>query len=304
MHMSDALISPSVGGAMLAASLGTTVYCARVAAREADERKVPMMGVLGAFIFAAQMINFAIPGTGSSGHLTGGLLLSILLGPHCAFLTVTSILVVQALFFADGGLLALGCNVTNLALFPCFVAYPLLYRAVAGTNNSRTRVFLGGLLASVVALQLGALGVVLETFLSGRSDLPLPSFLAFMLPIHLVIGLAEGVVTAALVLFLHKAHPEFFADGSETKLDPKKIVIPLILAIVLAAGVFSLFSSAKPDGLEWSLQHVSGTIEESPPGEPTTPSAALIGAGLTLAVLAAVSFSLRRKRTEKHDAND
>ena len=107
MHMADALLSPTTGGVMWAVTAATTFYSARKVQSQLDSRKIPLMGVLGAFVFAAQMINFTIPGTGSSGHLVGGLLLAILLGPHAAFLTLASVLTVQALFFADGGLLAL-----------------------------------------------------------------------------------------------------------------------------------------------------------------------------------------------------
>ena len=103
MHMADALISPAVGGTMWAVSGGLAAYSAKKVREEADDRKVPLMGVLGAFIFAAQMLNFAIPATGSSGHIGGGLLLSILLGPYAAYLVLASVLTVQALFFADGG---------------------------------------------------------------------------------------------------------------------------------------------------------------------------------------------------------
>src|SRR5210317_1754527 len=130
MHMADALLSPGIGGAMWAATAATTIYCARKVQNQLDDRKIPLMGVLGAFVFAAQMINFSIPGTGSSGHLGGGLLLAILLGPHAAFLTIASVLAVQALFFADGGLLALGSNIFNLGFFPCFIAYPLIYQKI------------------------------------------------------------------------------------------------------------------------------------------------------------------------------
>src|SRR5512139_4267208 len=136
MHMADALLSPAVGGTLWVASAGALAHCSAVVRKELDDRKVPLMGVLGAFLFAAQMINFSIPGTGSSGHLGGGLLLAILLGPHAAFLTIASVLVVQAVFFADGGLLALGCNVFNLGFFPAFVAYPFLFRIVAGGGVS------------------------------------------------------------------------------------------------------------------------------------------------------------------------
>jgi len=111
--MADALISPAVGGTMWAVTAGAALYSAHKLQKEQDDKKVPLMGVMGAFIFAAQMINFSIPGTGSSGHLGGGLLLAIMLGPYAGFITMASILTIQALFFADGGLLALGCNVFN-----------------------------------------------------------------------------------------------------------------------------------------------------------------------------------------------
>lgn len=117
MHMSDALLSPAIGGTFWVASGALIAWSAKKIAHEPDV-KTPLMGVLGAFVFAAQMINFTIPGTGSSGHLGGGLLLTVLLGPYRALLALASVLVVQSLFFADGGLLALGCNIFNLAFFP------------------------------------------------------------------------------------------------------------------------------------------------------------------------------------------
>jgi len=118
------------------------------------------------------MINFTIPGTGSSGHLGGGLILAVLLGPHAAFLVIASVLVVQALFFADGGLLALGCNIFNLGFLPAFVAYPLVYRRVAGARPGPLRLSVATIVAAVVGLQLGAFGVVVETVASGISSLP------------------------------------------------------------------------------------------------------------------------------------
>src|SRR5512135_1729831 len=167
MHMADALLSPAVGGTMWA-SAASIAYCSARVRAELDDRKVPLMGVLGAFLFAAQMINFTIPGTGSSGHLGGGLLLAILLGPHAAFLGVASVLVVQALFFADGGLLALGCNVVNLGVLTAYVAYPLVYLPLARRGHP----WLGTVGAAIVSLQLAAFGVVVETVLSGISALP------------------------------------------------------------------------------------------------------------------------------------
>src|SRR5512134_4079872 len=169
MHMADALLSPAVGGTLWAASAGAIAYCSSKVRKELDDRKVPLMGVLGAFLFAAQMVNFAIPATGSSGHIGGGLLLAILLGPHAALLAIASVLFIQALFFADGGLLALGCNIFNLGVFPCFVAYPLVYRPLVGERPTPGRLLVASVVAAVVGLQLGALAVVAETVLSGVS---------------------------------------------------------------------------------------------------------------------------------------
>ena len=140
MHMADALISPAVGGTMWAASAGLIAYCSKKVRDDVDDIKIPLMGVAGAFIFAAQMINFTIPGTGSSGHLGGAMILAVLLGPYAAFLTMASILTVQALFFADGGLLALGCNIFNLGFFPCFIAYPFIYKLIVGEKPVKNRI--------------------------------------------------------------------------------------------------------------------------------------------------------------------
>ena len=103
MHMSDALISPAVAGVMATASTGLIAYSVYKTKDELEEKKIPLMGVMGAFVFAAQMINFTIPGTGSSGHIGGGLLLASILGPAPAFLVMSTVLIIQALFFADGG---------------------------------------------------------------------------------------------------------------------------------------------------------------------------------------------------------
>ena len=128
MHMADALISPAVGGAMLAVTVGTVAYSAKKVKASMDEKKIPLMGVMGAFVFAAQMINFTIPATGSSGHLGAACSWLFCWGPYAGFLTMASILLIQALFFGDGGLLAYGCNVFNLGFYTCFVAFPLIYK--------------------------------------------------------------------------------------------------------------------------------------------------------------------------------
>jgi len=271
MHMADALISPATGGAMWVVSAGLALHAARKLRNEITERKVPLMGVMGAFVFAAQMINFSIPGTGSSGHLAGGLLLAALLGPHAAYLVMFSILTVQALFFGDGGLLALGCNVFNMGFWACLVVYPFIFRRIAGNRPGWSRLLTASLMAAVLALQMGAFSVVLETRLSGISELPFGKFLLLMQPIHLAIGIVEGLVTAALLSFVWKARPEvldFTADARDrAKVSLKPVLIGFGAAAVITGGLLSWFASTHPDGLEWSMFRTSGREELAAPAD-------------------------------------
>ncbi len=258
MHMADALITPAVGGAFLAASVGLGTWSARRLRQQPDESRTPMMGVMGAFVFTAQMINFAIPGTGSSGHLGGGLLLAAVLGPHAAFLSIAAVLAVQALLFGDGGLLALGCNIFNLGFFPCYVAWPLIFRPLMGGGGSNVRTVAGAVLGAVAALQAGAFSVVLQTLLSGRTELPFTGFLLLMQPIHLAIGLVEGLVTAAVVLFLLEHRPETLQPAATEAPTLRRRGAAVIALTLLTGVVFSSSAPADPDGLEWSMLHVSG----------------------------------------------
>lgn len=266
MHMADALLSPAVGGAMWAGSLGTIIYCAKKLREKMDEKIIPLMGVLGAFIFAGQMINFTIPMTGSSGHIGGGMLLAILLGPYAAFLVIASVLIIQALFFADGGLLALGANIWNLGIYPCFIGYPLIYRTIVRKKISAQRITIASILSVVVGLQLGALSVVVETKLSGITELPFGTFLMLMQPLHLAIGLIEGFITAGIVMYVRTLRPDIVDDLEGVKVissgvSLKKVLIVVAILAVITGGAFSWFASTHPDGLEWSIEKIYGKPE-------------------------------------------
>jgi len=279
MHMADALISPAVGGTMWVASMGLLAWCARKVRQTLDDKIIPLMGVLGAFIFAAQMINFSIPGTGSSGHLGGGMILAVLLGPPAAFLVIASVLTVQALFFADGGLLALGCNIFNLGVFPAFIAYPLIYKPIVGNAQGGHRLWAGAMLAGIVGLQMGAFSVVMETTMSGISDLPFKTFVWLMQPIHLAIGVVEGVVTAAVVSLVMRVRPEALPERQPAGHDAgglRRVVIGLLIAAVVVGGGLSWFASTRPDGLEWSMAKVSGKEKRESPAAGIHESAAEI----------------------------
>jgi len=266
MHMADALISPAVGGTMWLAAAGLITWCAKKVKATCDDRLIPMMGVLGAFVFTAQMINFSIPATGSSGHIGGGLLLAALLGPHAAFLVIASVLTVQALFFADGGLLALGCNIFNLGFFPALIAYPLIYRTITQGAERGARLWSASIAAAVVGLQLGAFSVVLQTVVSGISDLSFGTFVLLMQPIHLAIGVVEGLATAAVVAFVVRARPEALAPEAARR-PIRPVLTRLLIAAVLIGGVAGWFASGQLDGLEWAIEKTSGHEEMQAPEE-------------------------------------
>ncbi|NTW82168.1 MAG: cobalamin biosynthesis protein CbiM [Chlorobiaceae bacterium] len=257
MHMSDALLSPVVGGAFWIAGGSLIAISAKKIATENDQLKTPLMGVMGAFIFAAQMINFSIPGTGSSGHLGGGLLLAVLLGPYRAFITMASILIIQCLFFADGGLLALGCNIFNLAFYSAFIAYPIIFSKIAGDRQNPFKLGVASLSAAGAGLLMGAFSVVIQTLLSGITELPFTTFVLFMLPIHLAIGIVEGLVTWGVLAFVQKTEPALLLSAKPAAF-PRLTIAVFTLTALLTGGIISWFASADPDGLEWSMAKTTG----------------------------------------------
>ena len=266
MHMADALLAPGVAGTMYVASAAVAAYSIKKVKEDDDLKKVPVMGVMGAFVFATQMLNFTIPGTGSSGHLCGGMMLSALLGPWAGFLSMIGVLLIQCLLFADGGLLALGANAWNMAFYGCFIGSLLIWKPIMKKRATKGKILLASVLGCVITLQLGAFSVVLETLASGITELPFGVFVATMQPIHLAIGAVEGLITAAVLIFIHEARPEMlWGVGEDTekegKLTFKNTIIVLAVAAAICAGVVSLFASAYPDGLEWSMEKVAGTAE-------------------------------------------
>ena len=273
MHMADALLSPAVGATMCAASAAAIGYSLKkIKKDDLCEKKIPLMGVMGAFVFAAQMINFTIPATGSSGHIGGGILLAAMLGGFPAFISIAVVLIIQCLFFADGGLLALGCNIFNMGVIPCLAIYPLIFKPLVKKGMNPSRVTAASIAAVVVGLQLGAFGVALQTLLSGIAELPFWVFVSLMQPIHFAIGLAEGAITAAVLVFVYRMRPEIMESAHErtamkSGAPIKNVLIALIAATLLAGGALSIFASSLPDGLEWAVEKTAGTPELGASGE-------------------------------------
>lgn len=266
MHMADALLAPAVAATMYVASGTMAGVSVRALKKDENMAKLPTMAVTAALVFAGQMINYTIPGTGSSGHMCGGMLLSALLGPQAGFLSMVVILAIQCLFFADGGLMALGANCWNMAFYGCFVGYYLIWRPLMRSRllegkkgAARVKIALASVLGCVITLQMGAFSVVLETTASGITELPFGVFAGIMQPIHLAIGLVEGLITAAVLLFVYEARPELLTESGEGAKEQtgrcslKTTVAILAVAALLVGGCLSLFASGNPDGLEWSM---------------------------------------------------
>ena len=272
MHMADALVAPAVAGTMYVLSAAAAGYSVKKVRLESDPKKIPVMGIMGAFVFATQMINFTIPGTGSSGHLCGGMLLTALLGPYAGFLTMIGVLLIQCLLFADGGILALGCNIWNMAFYGCFLGSLLIWKPMMSKGITKAKIVAASILGCMITLQFGAFSVTLETMASGITALPFGTFVATMQPIHLAIGFVEGLITAAVLVFVHEARPELLygsteAEKKEGRFTFKNTLVVLAVVTVLIGGGLSLVASSNPDGLEWSIEKITGSTEVESDGE-------------------------------------
>lgn len=311
MHMADALVSPPVAAVAGVAAASLLVIATRKVARSRRSDIIPMMGVMGAFVFAAQMINFSIPGTGSSGHIIGGVLLAAFLGPWAAYLTLCSVLIVQCLAFADGGLMALGCNMINMAAMSTLVGYPLIYRPLIKYPSSTGRIMCASVLACVLSLEAGALLVSAETVASGITALPLGKFLMFMLPIHLAIGICEGVATGLVVAFVQRYNAPLLTDSAGTtaagtSAGRRRVLWGFGIAALVLAVAFTWIASANPDGLEWSIEKVAGVAELAPASVPATAFmpdyeshfAGIVGGVLVMITLWAVTMLMFRHRMQ------
>lgn len=267
MHMSDALVSPAIAGVTTIISISLISIAVLIERRRNNLTTIPLMGVMGAFLFVAQMLNFAIPGTGSSGHIIGGVLLAAVIGPWRAFLTITAVLVIQCLLFADGGILALGCNIINMGVLSTLLAYPFIFKTIMACGRSVKRLFAASIISSMVSLSMAAFFVVMETSLSQITLLPILNFILLMVPIHLLIGAVEGVATASVLTLIQKTRPvilDYYPSDEQEKYSFKSskwVVAALAAFILLGSTIFYRYASGNPDGLEWSIAGVANDHE-------------------------------------------
>jgi len=210
MHVPDGFIDAPVSvGAGLVAAAGVAV-CLRGARRELDDRTAPMAGLVAAFVFAVQMLNFPVA-AGTSGHLLGGALAAILVGPYTGALCVAVVILVQALLFADGGLTAIGVNVVDMSLITVVVGYAVFRLLVRLLPYSRRTVVGSAFVAAFVSVPVSALGFVGFYAIGGTTDVALSTVLTAMLGVHVLIGLGEGLITALTVGSVVAVRPDLVA---------------------------------------------------------------------------------------------
>lgn len=249
LHIPDGFLTIPVAIVFWVIS-GTLIFLAvRNTRASLGERQIPMMGIMAAFIFAAQMINFPIAG-GTSGHLIGGVLAAVTLGPWAGMLTMTSVVAVQALLFQDGGLLVMGANIFNMGLLPVLIGFGF-YRLVIGMRKQVKLPVIA--VAAWLSVLAGALTTGLQLWLSGTS--PLQIVMPAMLGIHALIGIGEALITVAAVAFILQTRPELLTDQSDREKGGRGWVLGGIVAALLVV-LISPLASADPDGLERVAQDI------------------------------------------------
>jgi cobalt/nickel transport system permease protein len=307
MHIPDGFLSVLVSIISWIIVIPIIGYALKRVNTDLGERQVPLMGVLAAAIFAGQMLNFTVA-TGTSGHLMGAALATVLVGPWGAMLVMTSVVSIQALVFQDGGLLVMGANILNMAVIGVAVAHFAYQSLRRILRDEKWGPIVAGSAAAWLSIFLASLACALQLAASGRSpaNLAIPA----MGGIHALIGIGEALITAGALAFIRAARPTMLTTGAPSGRGSRSVLLGgLAMAVVLA--VISPLASAHPDGLEWVAERQGFmSIAQDPlyeiipdyvvPGISNealaTILAGVIGVGLVLAATVAVT-QLRRQKT-------
>jgi cobalt/nickel transport system permease protein len=207
MHIANGIVNMPVSALFLVVAIAALAWCVARSRQDLDDRLAPMAGLVAAFIFALQMLNFQVlPGV--SGHLLGGALAAMLVGPWVGALCVATVLVIQSLLFADGGLTALGLNITNMALLGTAVAYVLIAALLRVLPKTVAGLGITAFVASVASVVVASQGFVLQYALGGTTDLSLPLISGTLAGVHVLIGIGEGLIAATTVVTVARVRPD------------------------------------------------------------------------------------------------
>jgi cobalt/nickel transport system permease protein len=308
LHIPDGFLSVVVSIFLWFISILIVGYALRRVGQDLGERQVPLMGVLAAGIFAGQMLNFPVAG-GTSGHLMGAAIATILMGPWAAILIMTSVVSIQAFIFQDGGLLVLGANIFNMAIVGVAVAY-MVYRTVLRiTGNAKRGILIAGFVAAWFSIEIASLSAAMQLVLSGTS--PAKLALPAMAGVHALIGMGEGLITIGALAFLLSARPDLVKFGETHPVGGRLVwIIGWLIAMVLV--IASPLASTRPDGLEWVARQ-NGFIDRAQaplyqiipdylyPGVSNetlaTIVAGILGIAIVLGVSIGVAFTRRNRQT-------
>jgi cobalt/nickel transport system permease protein len=246
LHIPDGFLSVPVAVVGWVLTILVVALALRKTRDQLGERQVPLMGVLAAAVFAGQMLNFTIPG-GTSGHLLGGALVAVILGPWAAVLVMTAVVAIQALLFQDGGLLVLGFNIINMGVLTAFTGYFVYGLLKDRAGSDRTSLFAGGFVGAWLSVMVGAIATAVELAVSGTS--PLGIALPAMAGVHALIGVGEGLLTVFALSFITATRPDL-VTGQEApgRASARWVWIGLLLALALT--ILAPLASPYADGLE------------------------------------------------------
>ncbi|MGW3690858.1 energy-coupling factor ABC transporter permease [Streptomyces sp. NPDC005125] len=337
MHVPDGFINAPVSAAAGVVAAGAVAVSLRGARRELDERTAPLAGLVAAFIFAVQMLNFPVA-AGTSGHLLGGALAAILVGPYTGVLCISVVLLMQGILFADGGLTALGVNVLDMGITTTVVAYALFRGLVGVLPRTRRSMTAASFVAALVSVPAAAVVFALIYWIGGTTDIAIGKVFAAMVGVHVLIGIGEALITALTVGAVIAVRPDLvhgargltaplklrvggeLVDASPRETAPvagrstrKVWATGLVTALVLA-GFVSFYASASPDGLEKVAADQGIDQKAEPHTSKDSPLAGygvrdisdarisgglagVIGVGATVAAGSGVFWAVRRRRT-------
>lgn len=337
VHVPDGFINAPVSVAAGVVAAGAVAVSLRGARRELDERTAPLAGLVAAFVFAVQMLNFPVA-AGTSGHLLGGALAAILVGPWTGVLCIAVVLLMQGILFADGGLTALGVNITVMGVVTVVVAYALFRGLVLVLPRTRASVTAASFVAALVSVPAAAAVFTALYALGGTTDVPVSKVLTAMVGVHVLIGVGEAVITMLTVGAVIAVRPDLVhgARGLTAPLklrvggelvdaapagapaapagSPKKLWIGGVVTALVLAGFVSFYASASPDGLEKVAadKGIDSKVEDHAAADSPLADygvkgietarlsgglAGAIGVGATLAVGTGAFWTVRRRRT-------
>lgn len=343
VHVPDGFINAPVSAAAGLVAAGAVAVSLRGARKELDERTAPLAGLVAAFIFAVQMLNFPVA-AGTSGHLLGGALAAILVGPYTGVLCIAVVLLMQGVLFADGGLTALGVNITVMGMVTVVVSYALFRGLVLALPRTRRSVTVASFVAALVSVPAAAAAFTAIYAIGGTTEVPIPKVLTAMVGVHVLIGIGEAAITMLTVGAVIAVRPDlvYGARGLTAPLklrvdgelvdaapaaaapvaagSPKKLWIGGVVTALVLAGFVSFYASASPDGLEKVAADKGIDSKVQPHAAADSPLAdygvediddarlsgglaGVIGVGATLAVGTGAFWAVRRRKTADADAS-